>query len=94
MPTQPTKQHSAEICTSLTSPPVATLRLEEQLLGMEGIESLWLGPPIPGGLRGGRISVQLEVDRSISVPQLVQSVHALDNRILALPYENRGWIWR
>jgi hypothetical protein len=70
------------------------LRLKSQIEDLDGVGSAWIGPKQEGGVRGGSVAVQIEVEKRVPLPTLIQSVQALDEALLALPFKSNSWSWR
>jgi len=61
---------------------------------IDGVGNAWLGPLKEGGVRGGSVTVQIEVEKRVPFPALIQSIQALDEALLILPFKSNSWIWR
>lgn len=72
----------------------AVARLERALAGVDGVREVRLGEASLGSLRGGSVPVRLQLEGRVSLRQVVESVHALEAQLLALPFEARFWQWR
>lgn len=60
---------------------------------IDGVSNAWLGP-LKGGVRGGSVSLQIEVEKRVTLPALIQSIQALDDALLILPFKSNSWLWR
>ncbi|KAL2609125.1 hypothetical protein R1flu_027698 [Riccia fluitans] len=69
-------------------------RLQSQLKEVHGIVNYWIGPLKPGGLRGGSVSVQVEIETSLTLRQVTQDIENLDRNLLVLPFKSNSWLWR
>jgi hypothetical protein len=69
-------------------------RLQSQVLDLDGVGDAWLGPFIEGGLRGGSVTVQTEVEKRLPLSMLIKSIQALDDALLVLPFKTNYWLWR
>ncbi|BBN18610.1 hypothetical protein Mp_8g03940 [Marchantia polymorpha subsp. ruderalis] len=69
-------------------------RLESQLQGIDGIVQFWVGPLKVGGLRGGSVSVQIEIESRVTLRQVAQDIQDLDSSLLVLPFKSNTWLWR
>lgn len=69
-------------------------RLERSLADVDGVQRVRVGEAELGGLRGGSVPVELQLEGRVSLKQVVESVHALEASLLALPFEARSWQWR
>eukprot|EP00897_Mesotaenium_endlicherianum_P006598 jgi/Mesen1/5967/ME000301S05095 len=65
-------------------------RLEQQLLGLEGVEGVWMGSLKEGGLRSGSVPAQLEVDRQVEIRELLDRVHELEEEGHSINYAVAG----
>jgi len=70
------------------------LRLKSQIEDLDGVGSAWIGPVKDGGLRGASVAVQIEVEKRVPLPALIQSIQALDEALLILPFKSNSWSWR
>lgn len=61
---------------------------------IDGVSNAWLGPLKEGGVRGGSVSLQIEVEKRVTLPALIQSIQALDDALLILPFKSNSWLWR
>lgn len=69
-------------------------RLKSQVEDIDGVSNAWLGPLKEGGVRGGSVSLQIEVEKRVTLPALIQSIQALDDALLILPFKSNSWLWR
>lgn len=69
-------------------------RLQTQLRGIDGVLDVWIGPYMEGGLRGGFVMANLQVNKSTSTVLVVNKIQELDQQLLVLPYKPNSWIWR
>lgn len=69
-------------------------RLKSQVEDLDGVGGAWLGPLKKGGVRGGSVTLQIEVESRVLLPALIQSVQALDDALLILPFKSNSWTWR
>jgi pimeloyl-ACP methyl ester carboxylesterase len=69
-------------------------RLQSQVLDLDGVGDAWLGPFIEGGLRGGSVTMQTEVEKRLPLSMLIKSIQALDDALLVLPFKTNYWLWR
>jgi hypothetical protein len=69
-------------------------RLQSQVLDLDGVGHALLGPFKEGGLRGGSVTMQIEVERRLPLSMLIQSIQALDEALLILPFKTNSWLWR
>lgn len=69
-------------------------RLKSQIEDLDGVGSAWIGPAKEGGLRGASVDVQIEVEKRVPLPALIQSIQALDEALLILPFKSNSWSWR
>ncbi|CAK9881637.1 unnamed protein product [Sphagnum jensenii] len=69
-------------------------RLQSQVLDLDGVGHASLGPFKEGGLRGGSVTMQIEVERRLPLSMLIQSIQALDEALLILPFKTNSWLWR
>jgi hypothetical protein len=69
-------------------------RLKSQIEELDGVGSAWIGPLKEGGVRGGSVTVEIEVENRVPLPALIQSVQALDEALLILPFKSSSWTWR
>ncbi|MCO5568158.1 hypothetical protein L7F22_021855 [Adiantum nelumboides] len=69
-------------------------RLEKQLRDIDGVFDVLIGPFTKGGLRGGFVTANLQVNKSTPSLSLLNKVQELDQQLLVLPYKPNSWIWR
>lgn len=69
-------------------------RLQTELMEIEGVLDVWIGPFMEGGIRGGFVTANLQVKDSIPSLIVVNQIQELDQRLLVLPYKSNSWIWR
>jgi hypothetical protein len=69
-------------------------RLQSQVLDLDGVGDVWLGAFIEGGLRGGSVTMQTEVENRLPLSMLIKSIQALDDALLVLPFKTNYWLWR
>ncbi len=69
-------------------------RLQSQVLDLDGVGDAWLGPFKEGGLRGGSVTMQTEVEKRLPLSMLIKSIQALDDALLVLPFKTNYWLWR
>ncbi|CAM6048543.1 unnamed protein product [Sphagnum compactum] len=69
-------------------------RLQSQVLDLDGVGDAWLGPFKEGGLRGGSVTMQIEVEKRLPLSMLIKSIQALDDALLVLPFKTNYWLWR
>ncbi len=80
--------------TSLLYACILPCRLQSQVLDLDGVGHALLGPFKEGGLRGGSVTMQIEVERRLPLSMLIQSIQALDEALLILPFKTNSWLWR
>ena len=69
-------------------------RLKSQIEELDGVGNAWIGPLKEGGVRGGSVAMEIEVENRVLLPALIQSVQALDEALLILPFRSNSWLWR
>eukprot|EP00246_Nothoceros_aenigmaticus_P002032 TRINITY_DN12752_c0_g1_i1.p1 TRINITY_DN12752_c0_g1~~TRINITY_DN12752_c0_g1_i1.p1 ORF type:complete len:499 (-),score=60.67 TRINITY_DN12752_c0_g1_i1:649-2145(-) len=69
-------------------------RLNSLLRNLEGVEDAWIGPFIEGGLRGGSVTLQIEVRMGLRLTDVVKEIQALEHGFLVLPFKYNSWSWR
>ncbi|KAI5084513.1 hypothetical protein GOP47_0001250 [Adiantum capillus-veneris] len=69
-------------------------RLQKQLRDVDGVLDVWIGPFMEGGLRGGFVIANLEVNESTPPLLVLNKIQELDQQLLVLPYKSNSWIWR
>ncbi len=80
--------------TSLLYACILPCRLQSQVLDLDGVGDAWLGPFKEGGLRGGSVTMQTEVEKRLPLSMLIKSIQALDDALLVLPFKTNYWLWR
>ena len=69
-------------------------RLKSQIEELDGVGNAWIGPFKEGGVRGGSVAVEIEVENRVPMPALIQSIQTLDETLLILPFKSNSWTWR
>lgn len=69
-------------------------RLQNELKEIEGVLDVWIGPFMEGGIRGGFVTANLQVQESTPSLLVVNKIQELDQQLLVLPYKSNTWIWR
>lgn len=69
-------------------------RLRSQLKEIDGVLDVWTGPFMEGGIRGGFVTVNLQVEENTPSLLVVNKIQELDQQLLVLPYKSNTWIWR
>ncbi|KAG0621158.1 hypothetical protein M758_4G273800 [Ceratodon purpureus] len=69
-------------------------RLKSQVEDIDGVGNVWLGPLKEGGIRGGSVTLQIEVEKRVTLPALILYIQALDDALLILPFKSNSWLWR
>lgn len=65
-----------------------------QVSALEGVHEVHVQGRKEGGLRGGAVQLQVEAEPWVRLPQLLDAVHAIEERLLALPFKTHSWMWR
>lgn len=61
---------------------------------LEGVGDVFSGPFKKGGLRGGAVPLQIEIAEGVRLKEILESVHSIEDRLLALPFKSHSWEWR
>lgn len=69
-------------------------RLNAELSNVDGLLNAWVGPLKEGGLRGGSVSVQIEVESGVPLRSVTKGIQSLDKALLILPFKSNSWSWR
>ncbi|XP_024383373.1 uncharacterized protein [Physcomitrium patens] len=69
-------------------------RLKSQVEDLDGVGNARIGTLKEGGVRGGSVAMEIDVEKRVPLPALIQSVQALDEALLILPFKSASWIWR
>ncbi|CAM6126519.1 unnamed protein product [Calypogeia fissa] len=69
-------------------------RLNLNLSNVDGLVNAWVGPLKEGGLRGGSVPMQVDVDSGVPLRSVTKAIQSLDKSLLVLPYKTNSWSWR
>ncbi|KAJ7532941.1 hypothetical protein O6H91_13G026600 [Diphasiastrum complanatum] len=69
-------------------------RLSTQLEGLNGVKKALISSYMEGGMRGGFVTAQLEIEKGISLKEIIRSIQDMNNELIVLPLKFNSWIWR